>query len=358
MDCASFDAQVVRHDPAVLAMADRFVFLRIVRMNGVDLNQFRFDYDLTWMAFFLNADGRVYARYGGRDADSAEGRLSRDGLLHAMREVLRIHQQDGARRTRGLTPPARPSLRPEEMTMLKGLAQRKSQACIHCHMVNEAFNLEARLHKNRIPKDLRRESFFSFPLPENVGIKPDLVAGNRVLEVLHDSPAARAGLKKDDRLRTVQGQPVVTAFDMQYGLNEVGTDNRLTITAARQGRELHFQLSLPADWRRRDVSWRKSLQNAPYGLALSGEDLSPQAKADLKVPPDGLAYHVLFVPAQGPAALLGLRSGDVIVAVDGKRKIPYQHFRAYFPLEHEPGDRVELIYLRDGKEHSTTLTWK
>lgn len=345
---------MVRQDPAILAMADKFVFLRIVRMNGVDLNLFRFDYDLTWMAFFLNADGRVYARYGGRDADSAEGRISRDGLLHAMREVLRLHQTDGARK---LLPPA-PPRRPEELNLLKGLGRRNSQACIHCHMVNEAFNFEARIGKEKIPKDLRRESFFSFPLPENVGIKSDLVTGNRVLEVVPGSPAARVGLKKDDLIRTVQGQPVVTAFDIQYGLNEVGAENRLTLTAERQGRALRFDLNLPADWRRRDVSWRKSLQNAPYGLAVSGEDLAPQAKADLKIPPDGLAYHVLFVPAQGPAALLGLRAGDVIVAVDGKRKIPYRHFRAYFPLEHEPGDRVELIYFRDGKEATATLTWR
>jgi hypothetical protein len=344
----------VRQDPAILAMADKFVFLRIMRMNGVDLNQFRFDYDLTWMGFFLSADGRVYARYGGRDADSSEGRISRDGLLHAMREVLRLHRADGARKL----PPLPPPRRSDDLTMLKGLAQRNAQACIHCHMVNEAFNFEARIRKEKIPKDLRRDSFFSFPLPENVGIKPDLVAGNRVLGVVPGSPAAKAGLKKDDLIRIVQGQPVVTAFDIQYGLNEVGAENRLTITAERQGRELRFDLYLPADWRRRDVSWRKSLQNAPYGLAVSGEDLSPQAKADLKIPPDGLAYHVLFVPAQGPAALLGLRAGDVIVAVDGKRKIPYRHFRAYFPLDHEPGDRVELIYLRDGKEATATLTWK
>lgn len=35
-------------------------------MNGVDLKQFQFDYDQTWCAFFLNADGTIYGRYGTR----------------------------------------------------------------------------------------------------------------------------------------------------------------------------------------------------------------------------------------------------------------------------------------------------
>src|SRR5438309_35224 len=38
-------------------------------MRGVDLDLFDFDYDLTWMAFFLDADGRVLGRAGLRPGD-------------------------------------------------------------------------------------------------------------------------------------------------------------------------------------------------------------------------------------------------------------------------------------------------
>lgn len=357
MDCANFDAQVVRQDKAVLAMADQFVFLRIVRMNGVDLNLFHFDYDLTWMGFFLNADGRIYARYGGRDASSAESRISRDGLLHAMNEVLRIHKEESAKQ---LPPPQpQPPLYPEDLTMLKGRARRGGDACIRCHMVNDAFNLEARLKgKNALAKELRRDSFYAFPLPENVGIVLDLVRGNRVRDILPNSAAATAGLKKGDVVHAVNGQLVVTAFDMQNALNEVGKDNKAAVTAERAGREMRFDLNLRADWRRRDVSWRKSLRNAFPNLGCHGEDLSPQTKSDLKVAPDDLAFHVLAVQANGSMSRAGLKSGDVIVSVDGKRKIPYSYFQAYFLLEHNPGDKVELIFLRDDKERTATLIWR
>ena len=48
-------------------VADKFVRVRLTRIDNQDLNLFEFDYDLTFMVFFLNAEGKVYARYGGRD---------------------------------------------------------------------------------------------------------------------------------------------------------------------------------------------------------------------------------------------------------------------------------------------------
>ena len=53
-------------------LADEFVRVRLVRISGADLNVFDFDYDLTWAAFFLNADETVYGRFGGRDAESPD----------------------------------------------------------------------------------------------------------------------------------------------------------------------------------------------------------------------------------------------------------------------------------------------
>ncbi len=38
-------------------------------MRGLDLGLFQFDWDTTWAAMFLNADGTIYARYGTRNSD-------------------------------------------------------------------------------------------------------------------------------------------------------------------------------------------------------------------------------------------------------------------------------------------------
>ena len=57
-------------------------------MRGVDLAAVRFDYDLTWAAFVMDADGRVYARYGSRESTNAEDHLSLAGLKHTLGAVI------------------------------------------------------------------------------------------------------------------------------------------------------------------------------------------------------------------------------------------------------------------------------
>lgn len=336
-------------------MADKFVFLRIVRMNGVDLNIFRYDYDLTWMAFFLDADGRVYARYGGRDPDSAEARVSKEGLLHAMEEVLKLHADAQAKKLP--PPPVVPAKKPEDMAMLKGFAGGGDR-CIRCHMINEAYNLEA-ARKGPLKRDERSESFFAFPRPENLGIKPDLVLGNRIKEVEAKSAGDVAGLKKGDVLRKVHGLPIVTAFDIQHALNEVGTAKEVAIEVERAGKPVSTKVALADGWKRSDASWRRSLWNARPTSGLGGAELAPEEKKKRGIPADGLAYHAIFIAPGGPFAKAGLKAGDVIVGVDGKRKIPYAHFKGYIPLEHQPGDSIEVIYTRDkGPEQKATVVWR
>src|SRR5262245_65790400 len=95
-----FDRQVARLDTAIAPVAREFILVRQTRMRGVDLDLFDFDYDLTWMGFFLDGDDRVLGRYGGRDADSADSRLSLAGLKYAMERALERH------RSRKMTSPA------------------------------------------------------------------------------------------------------------------------------------------------------------------------------------------------------------------------------------------------------------
>src|SRR5215831_17654422 len=110
-------------------MAQKFLLLRISNMRGVNLNVFDFDYDLTWMAFLMNADEKVYGRFGGRNADSADEYLTLGGLKAAMREALAAYRRDPM----ALGPAAeRPPRTVEHYPAAKRL---RANTCIHCHQV-------------------------------------------------------------------------------------------------------------------------------------------------------------------------------------------------------------------------------
>src|ERR1700731_1477757 len=93
MACRDFDGQVVRLEQ-IEDIADRFVRVRLTRIDDVDLNLFEFDYDLTFMVFFLNAEEKVYARYGGAEAETPDNRKSLEGLRYTMESVLRMPECD------------------------------------------------------------------------------------------------------------------------------------------------------------------------------------------------------------------------------------------------------------------------
>lgn len=83
--------------------------------------------------------------------------------------------------------------------------------------------------------------------------------------------------------------------------------------------------------------------------------MPPEEKKALRLPVDGLAFRLGYVHGPSPAGKAGLRAGDVIVAVDGKRQVPYRQLRAYFPLVHAGGDKVEVVFLRGGKEQTALI---
>jgi hypothetical protein len=234
-------------DPELQALQRQFVCARVTRMNEVDIGLFEFDYDLTWMSFFLDAHGHIYSRYGGRDGDDPEGRLSSAGLKHTMRRVLAEH----ARRQAAAAEPAppRPPVLPRDRFAVKG------KGCLHCHHVWEGLRRQARREKRLDP-----DALFVYPPPENVGLTLDLTAAERVTAVKPGSPADRAGVRPGDRLDRVGGVPVLAQGDVMWALHSAPAEGPLRLTLARDGRPFDVLLTLDRGWKRTDLSWRRSVR--------------------------------------------------------------------------------------------------
>jgi serine protease Do len=72
--------------------------------------------------------------------------------------------------------------------------------------------------------------------------------------------------------------------------------------------------------------------------------------------PDGKGVLISRLkPSDGPAAKAGLKQGDIITEIDGKKIIDSSELSTMV-ADLNPGKTVSLKYLRDGKEQSTKLT--
>jgi hypothetical protein len=315
-------------------------------MRGVDLAAVRFDYDLTWAAFVMDADGRVYSRYGSRESANAEDQLSLAGLKHTLRKSL------GAFR-RGERPPADSPAPPQRVEQYAAAKRLRATACIHCHQVND-FRIEERVAAGAWSKaDVWA---YVHPPPRTVGLSLDVHQGDRIQAVAAGSPAAGAGLQAGDVLTRLNGRPIASVADAMFALHLAPMVGSIPITWERHGKEHSGVLDLPTGWKQSDISWRPSVWGLPPAPGVRGQDLSGAEKAALGLAADRLAFRQATAVSAG-ARRAGIRPGDIIVGIDGKPlAMTMLQFNAHVRLTRSVGETVTYDVLRDGKPINVTMT--
>jgi hypothetical protein len=327
-------------------VAQSFVLVRVTRMREVNLALFDFDYDLTWMGFFISPKEKVYGRYGGRDGGAADGRVSVAGLSYALQAALEKH-----RAGRPPASPARPPAVRSTVVDYPAFRRLPANACVHCHQV-----YDVRRESLQMENKWSVDEIWVYPQPENIGLTLEVDRGDRVARVTAGSPAARAGLLAGDRLTRVDDLPVASIADVQYALHRIRTGHKVTVARERDGEELTVTLELPDGWRKTDLSWRWSLRGIDPAPPVRGDDLTSEEKAALGLSSQFLAFRQ--GPFVAPAAeRAGVRQNDVVLGIDGKQlEMTAQQFGAYIRLGYKVGDRVTFNLLRAGRKLDVSVT--
>lgn len=158
-----------------------------------------------------------------------------------------------------------------------------------------------------------------------------------VAGVEHDSPAERAGIRAGDLISRVADTDAPNARAVREAIQSLGENATVAIRLTREGKPLDLTVQLTA------ASHPKVLPEHQPILGLRLYD---------RTDGDGLVART--VPAGTPAARAGMKSGDIIVKIDGSP------IRSSFDIsialaDHKPGDKVKLTRLRDG--HETELDY-
>jgi hypothetical protein len=359
--CKGFDGQVVRQDSEIHALLDRFVRVRVVHMADVDLAQFQFDYDLTWAAFFMNADGTIYGRFGTRSIAGATAHISVKSLKNAMRRALDLHAAYPSNRAlfvdkRGPDPRwSRVLDIPALRTRMgdRGEDQPQRKGCIHCHHVYDGWNQTA-YDEGAFDQD----TMWKFPLPGNVGMTINVDSGNAVESVAEGSFAARAGIRVGDVVQSMDGQPIISLADIQWVLHHAAPTSRIAVVVDRDGATVPATLEVSGEWKRSNISWRESFFSIRPHLRVHALGLSAEEKSALGIEADALALKVTAVWG-GDVRRAGLMNGDVIVDADGHTaQMDNGYFHIWLKLTYKDGDLLPITVLRGGEHVRLTIPIK
>jgi len=189
------------------------------------------------------------------------------------------------------------------------------------------------------------------------------VRGVGVTQVVKDSPAEKAGLKKDDVILRFEGESVTSARKLSRLVSESSPDQTVRITISRGGAEQEVSATLSRqsmknlmgaqirddvlkgiekDWPQIKSGDGNFVFNfgASRRIGVSTQTLTKQL-ADYFGAKDG-GLLITSVSENSPAAKAGLRAGDVITAVDGEKV-------------NSSGDIVRAINKKEDGEISLTI---
>lgn len=365
-ECVKLDDELVHEDKRVRSLLEKFVRVRIVSTNGLDLSLFQFDTDQSFAVFLMNADGAIYGRYGTRShRTSWSDDVSIDGLARALEGALDLHANFPRNKAeldlkRGPAPEvASPELFPSlksRYTSKVDFDSKPVASCIHCHQIGDAQRDFYRAMKSPMPTHV----LFPFPHPKILGLVLNPRERATIMKVEKGSPAEKAGLQEGDRIIRLEGQSLLSIADFQWVLHRTSPDTQaLKIEISRGEATKALTFELPKGWRQRDdISWRAST----WGLrrmALGGLKLSELSDPERKKFPGDMALRIEHVGQYGAHAAAqnaGFKKDDVIISIDGLTNLSREtDALAHLLTTRRPGERVPVRLIRNGKELTLML---
>src|SRR5215218_1567435 len=182
-------------------------------------------------------------------------------------------------------------------------------------------------------------------IADSLGLKN--AQGALVAEPQPNGPAVKAGIQAGDVITAVNGQAVKDARDLARQIGALAPGATVKITALRNGAEKSFNLTLGELPNQREARTELSNpQQSGTDVPRLGLTLSP-AKDVAGSGNDGVA--VINVEPNGVAAEHGLKTGDVIMEVAGKKVGSPTEVRDAVAGAQKDGKRTVLMRVKSGE---------
>ncbi|TWI58785.1 serine protease Do [Pseudomonas duriflava] len=187
-------------------------------------------------------------------------------------------------------------------------------------------------------------------LAESFGLERP--AGALIAQVLENGPAAKGGLKVGDVILSVNNQPIIESADLPHLIGNLKPDSTVEMNIVREGARKTISVkvgNMPDD----DSIAASSGSNAERSsnrLGISVADLTAEQKKSLDIQSGVVIRQV----SDGPAALIGLRPGDIITHLNNQAVGSARQFQE--AVKDLPRNRsISMRVMRDGRASFITF---
>lgn len=360
LSCMGLDTEVLVENPELTPLMDRFVRVRLINANAIDLSLFQFDYDLSFSILFFNADRTIYGRFGSWEHQHDSQNRATATLRQALERVVALHSRYPGNRAALAGKKGDPIAyrTPVDLPELKEFGSELDwqgkvvASCVHCHQVGDAIRQEIRGRGGPMPMSL----LYPYPKPEALGLTLGENPVTGVVAVAEGSVAAKAGFRAGDEILALEGQPLVSAADFSWVLHRFPESGALHATIRRGGTTSEVSVPLSEGWRAAHENTRRVGYWPMRAMAFGGMRLEPLddgAREARGIGEGKLALLVLHVGQYGKHAAAknaGFRKDDILVEVAGSdAALTEIELLARNLLKQKPGDKVPVVVLRGGQ---------
>ena len=157
--------------------------------------------------------------------------------------------------------------------------------------------------------------------PENASFfKLQDADGAIVSQVSPDSPAATAGLKSGDVIRSLDGQPIINGSALQVAVSQDQPGTNISLGILRDGNPQTLKIKVGEFHAKTEVADNDGDPSAPNAkpgkLGVSVGDLTDDVRQQLRIPENVKGVAVESVRPASPAEDAGLAPGDVILELN------------------------------------------
>ncbi|MNF45504.1 putative periplasmic serine endoprotease DegP-like precursor [compost metagenome] len=152
-------------------------------------------------------------------------------------------------------------------------------------------------------------------LAESFGL--DKPAGALVAQVLEGGPAAKGGLQVGDVILSMNGQPIVLSADLPHLVGALKPGSKIDLDVVRGGSRKTLTMAigaLPEEGEEMAAAGAEGVERSSNRLGVSVVELTDEQKKGLDIQGGVVIKDVL----EGPAAMMGLRPGDVITHLNNQ----------------------------------------